>query len=255
MHEALGHFGLRGLYGEKLKTILRQISALRRPDVQAKAKQYGLDMNKQEDRLIAAEEVLAEMAQKNPKSGFVQRTIAAIRDWLRENIPGFAKMKLSDGEIIAIYLIPARRFVQEGRTAAPGAMAGAFSRKEVADFAKAVDEVLDRKSHAAIRIGNTPLALRQGTLPKRSLWVTKRVIYKLYREHGLSRQQIKSLPELLANPIMVLDSQAEPGNFVVLTTETHKGKPIIATINPNGEIKRVGPFNVVRSPTRSHTRQ
>ncbi|MBA4143863.1 MAG: hypothetical protein H0X43_12970 [Nitrosospira sp.] len=47
--------------------------------MQAKAKQYGLDMNKQEDRLIAAEEVLAEMAQKNPKSGFVQRAIAAIR--------------------------------------------------------------------------------------------------------------------------------------------------------------------------------
>lgn len=247
LHESLGHFGLRGVFGGELNKILKQIAALRRKDVEAKARQYGLDMEVERDRLIAAEEVLAELAQTNPKSGFVQRTIAAIRKWLRENIEHYKDLKLTDGEIISNYIVPAREFVQRGRTAAQGGLAGAFSRKEVADFAKAVDDVLDRKSNAAIRIGNTPHALRQGTVPKRSLWVTKRVIDKLYREHGLSRQQIKSLPELLANPIMVLDSTTEPGNFVVLTSETHKGKPIIATINPNGEIKRIGLANVVTS--------
>jgi hypothetical protein len=30
----------------------------------------------------------------------VQRAIVTIRTWLRENIPGFANLKLSDGEII-----------------------------------------------------------------------------------------------------------------------------------------------------------
>jgi hypothetical protein len=131
LHESLGHYGLRGLFGQELHRILKQVAALRRADVEAKARQYGLDMEKESDRLTAAEEVLAEMAQTNPKSGFVQRAIAAIRKWLRENIPGFEDMKLTDGEIIERYLVPAREFVQQGRTAAaPGGLAGAFSRRK-----------------------------------------------------------------------------------------------------------------------------
>ena len=62
----------------------------------AKAEQYGLGMEVEKDRLIAAEEVLAEMAQPNPQSRFVQRTIAAVRAWLRDYIPGFENMKLSE---------------------------------------------------------------------------------------------------------------------------------------------------------------
>jgi hypothetical protein len=49
---------------------------------------------------------------------------------LRENVPVFEKMKLSDEEIIERYLVPARDFVQRGLTGAPGAVAGAFSRRK-----------------------------------------------------------------------------------------------------------------------------
>lgn len=131
LHESLGHFGLRGVFGDKLDGILRQVSALRHSDVVAKAKQYGLDMRLQKDRLIAAEEVLAELAQSNPKNTLVQRAIAAIRTWLRENVPSlFRHMEMTDAEIISNYLIPAREFVQRGRKVktAPGGLAGAFSR-------------------------------------------------------------------------------------------------------------------------------
>lgn len=127
LHESLGHYGLRGLYGPELNRILRQVAALRRGDVEAK--RYGLDMKNEAHRLQAAEEVLAHLAQTRPQSGFVQRAIAAIRKWLRENIPGFANMKLSDGEIIENYLLPARRFVEQGGMAAPqGGMIEAFGR-------------------------------------------------------------------------------------------------------------------------------
>ena len=67
--------------------------------------------------MIAAEEVLAEMAQTNSQNGFVQRAIAAIRTWLRENVPGLDEMDLSDSEVINNYLIPAREFVQKGAPA------------------------------------------------------------------------------------------------------------------------------------------
>jgi hypothetical protein len=43
LHESLGHYGLRGLFGQELHKILKQIAALRRADVEARAKQYGLD--------------------------------------------------------------------------------------------------------------------------------------------------------------------------------------------------------------------
>lgn len=126
-HETLGHFGLRGAFGQELRTILKQVAALRRADVEKKAKQYGLDMSVEKDRLTAAEEVLAELAQTNPQISFVKRAVAAIRAWLRKNIPGFENMKLTDEEIIHSYLIPARQFVQSGGKAdADGA--AVFSR-------------------------------------------------------------------------------------------------------------------------------
>lgn len=148
MHESLGHFGLRGLYGEGLTPILHKVSALRRKDVNAKAKQYGLDAAKESDRLIAAEEVLAEMAQGNPQNNLVRRAIAAIAKWLRQNIPGFQKLRLTDSEIIENFLIPAREFVTDG--AKPASKAGpanvVFSRSgapATTPFRDRIDKIAD----------------------------------------------------------------------------------------------------------------
>lgn len=116
-HESLGHFGLHGTFGAKLTPILRQIVALRRSEVAAKAEQYGLDMNKEADRLQAAEEVLAEMAQSKPEIGFVQRAIAIIRGVLRRL---GMDMKLTDDDIIGQYILPARAFVERGKGTANG---------------------------------------------------------------------------------------------------------------------------------------
>lgn len=113
-HEVLGHYGLRGVFGDQLTPILKQIAALRKKEVEAKATKYGLDVSVETERLHAAEEVLAEMAQTTPENGYVKRAVAAIRAWLRKNIPGFANMKLSDAEIIQQYILPARRFVDGG---------------------------------------------------------------------------------------------------------------------------------------------
>ncbi|SEL25687.1 hypothetical protein [Nitrosovibrio tenuis] len=114
-HETLGHFGLRGAFGEELKPILKQVVVGWRSKVEDKAVQYGLDMAVEKDRLIAAEEVLAELAQTNPQIGMVQRAIAIVRAWLRKNVPALASMKMTDAEIIHRFLIPARRFVKSGK--------------------------------------------------------------------------------------------------------------------------------------------
>jgi hypothetical protein len=89
MHEALGHHGLRGVFGTGLDSVLEQIVAVRRGDVRRKAAEYGLDYDKPAHRLQAAEEVLAEWAQSRPEMGFVRRAVAAVRSWLRQHVPGF----------------------------------------------------------------------------------------------------------------------------------------------------------------------
>lgn len=110
-HEVLGHGGLRSLFGDSLKPILRQIVAMRRAEVNAKVKEYGFDPESERDLLRAAEEVLANMAETRPEMGFVKRAIAAIRQWLRDN---GLNLKLTDADVIANYILPARAFIENG---------------------------------------------------------------------------------------------------------------------------------------------
>jgi N12 class adenine-specific DNA methylase len=127
-HEALGHHGLRHTFGKELATILDRVAILNQAKVRTKAKVYGLDYDKPSDRRIAAEEVLAEMAQTNPQLGWVKRAIAAIRTWLRDHVAGFNAMQFSDDELIRSFIIPAREWVQRGGKADAPNMAPAFSR-------------------------------------------------------------------------------------------------------------------------------
>lgn len=114
MHESLGHYGLRGLYGAQLGTILDRIAVLNAAKVRNAAKRLGLDFEKPSERRLATEEVLSYMAQTTPELGWVKRAVAAVRAWMRQHIPGFGKMQLSDEELIRDYIIPARQFVEDG---------------------------------------------------------------------------------------------------------------------------------------------
>lgn len=129
-HEALGHFGLRGVFGDSLKPMLDQISLGRRSEVAKKAAEYGLDMGNQKQRREAAEEVLAELAQTHPELGVVKRAIAAIRTWLREHVPGFNTLRVSDSEILRNYILPARAWVERSQQAEAQGLP-AFSRSKV----------------------------------------------------------------------------------------------------------------------------
>lgn len=140
-HEVLGHYGLRGAFGNSLDTILQQLGTMRRRDVVAKAREYGLfdkdalgidpkqasnrqiwDAMSAKQRMEAAEEVLAEMAQTQPNIGFVQRAIAAIRNWLRAHVPGFERMRLTDADIVQAYILPARGYVTRSNETAQQAI-------------------------------------------------------------------------------------------------------------------------------------
>ena len=127
-HEVLGHHGLRGMFGPELNKILNQVATMRQAEVAAKIKEYGLRGVTDLSRRHAAEEVLAEMAEKTPQLHFVRRAVAAIRNWLRANVPGFKGLKLTDADIIQGYILPARGFVERGQRAAANRIEPAFSR-------------------------------------------------------------------------------------------------------------------------------
>jgi N12 class adenine-specific DNA methylase len=107
-HEIKGHYGLYGNFGPELDAIVKQIAAARPAQVSAMIRKNGM---RAEQRLEAAEEVLAEMAEKEPHLGFVRRAIAAMRNFLRRI---GVKLELTDEDMIANWLMPAARFVEHG---------------------------------------------------------------------------------------------------------------------------------------------
>ncbi|TYK72093.1 PLxRFG domain-containing protein [Comamonas sp. Z1] len=136
-HEALGHHGLRGLFGKDLGLILNQVATMRKAEVDAKIAEYGLRRVNRLDRRTAAEEVLAEMAQNTPQIGFVRRAVAAIRTWLRANVPGFKSLALTDAELIRNFILPARAWVERG-TVAGMSQDVAFSRTSATSMPDAI---------------------------------------------------------------------------------------------------------------------
>lgn len=145
-HEALGHHGLRGLFGKDLGLILNQVATMRKADVEAKIEEYGLRHVNRLDRRTAAEEVLAEMAQSTPQIGFVRRAVAAIRTWLRQHVPGFKSLALTDAELIRNFILPARAWVERGGPDGGNTANATFSREAAPELRVATNFMQARQA-------------------------------------------------------------------------------------------------------------
>lgn len=246
LHEALGHYGLRGVFGQKLVTMLDELARHRQKDVVAKAREYGLHglgdakaltasdaevlaAMSQRQKLEAAEEVLAEMAQTQPELGWVRRALAAIRAWLREHLPGLAKLAMTDAEIINSYLLPARRFVERGR----GADAGSdmpFSRSAMKDM----DANMRRGREALARAVSEKTSVHRAMYRNGLGWVDfvwgdegrvkpsgktvgamglTHIIEARQRKDGMSEPQVMRLLDRIVGAIAKGQNIAEPVRF------------------------------------------
>ena len=100
----------------------------------------------------------------------------------------------------------------------------------------ALDESLDENRHNALYIRDTPNLLGEVGLGDLPLCITARHVQNMVADkgensswHGLSRGLVKRLPELLSNPVMILDSYTKPGDVVVVTSAVDgDGNPVIA---------------------------
>ena len=247
-HEALGHFGLRGVFGDALVPSLEQIAALRQGEVKAKAKEYGLDFQSREDRLVAAEEVLAEWAQSRPEIGYVRRAIAAIRQWLRQHVPGLGRLRLSDDEIVGNFLMPARGWVERGGPASvsvghQGALAYSLAPAALAQAKTRWNGLVDQFVRGGLDETKTYEVLPSSTavmklvgLPDLPIHAGGHALDALYN-HGVKPSQMKQVLDELANPRMVMvwnkGSRGELSLNFVTSMSNDKGEPFVIAIKPN----------------------
>lgn len=89
MHEAVGHYGLRKVFGPKMDSLLDDIfknadpSMRRYLDDLARPERYGLDYSVQADRRRGVEELIAHMAETAPKKTAFQQVVNFFRELFR----------------------------------------------------------------------------------------------------------------------------------------------------------------------------
>lgn len=112
-------------------------------------------------------------------------------------------------------------------------------------FEREVDDVLigTFPSYRVLKVCDTPQILMDAGCEQLPVLYTQKHLKNAIKpidekehRHGLSIEQIKMLPELLAEPVMIYDSlKADSKSIVVVTDETDiKGSPVVVSIKPNG---------------------
>jgi len=95
-HEAVGHYGLPKMMGDSYFDLLQKVVRDFPDDIAAFAKKYGFDPATNIGKWKAAEEKIAQVAQKGDHPGILKTMMATIRDWIRKVFPG---LKITDNDI------------------------------------------------------------------------------------------------------------------------------------------------------------
>lgn len=113
-------------------------------------------------------------------------------------------------------------------------------------FAEQVDEALqpnNQNQYSALKVCDTPKILLDVGCQQLPMLYTKKHLREAIHPkskdnihwHGLTTEQIKKLPELLENPVMVFDSLSRKDSLVVCVLDTDEDNlPLIVSIKPNG---------------------
>ena len=118
-------------------------------------------------------------------------------------------------------------------------------RKKEKTFSEQVDDSLNGKMpfYSALKVCDTPSILLAIGCEQLPMLYTQRHLKNAvtpkannYHFHGLTIEQIKSLPQLVANPIMIYESMSRKDSIVAVTSEVDNDNlPIIISILPNGK--------------------
>ena len=117
-------------------------------------------------------------------------------------------------------------------------------------FAARVDDVLAGKAdrYNDIKVCDTPEILLEAGCRQLPVFYTQKHLRDALRQkkpeenrihyHGLTLEQIKKIPDLLREPVIVYDSLSRTDSIVVVTAETDQNNnPIVAVLRPEGKAK------------------
>lgn len=93
-----------------------------------------------------------------------------------------------------------------------------------------------RTNVAPIRVGATPAVLRAVGVAAREVVINRDTVRKATNgvKHAVDQATIERLPELLADPVAVLQSSTQPGSLVVILDAVEAGKgPVMAAVRPD----------------------
>lgn len=118
-------------------------------------------------------------------------------------------------------------------------------REEETSFARQVDKSLNGtlSPYTTLKVCDTPQSLLDVGCEQLPMLYTQRHLKNAIKPdstkehfHGLSVEQIKKLPNLIENPVMIYDSLSRNDSIIAVTTEFDKNNnPVIVSIKPNGE--------------------
>lgn len=95
-HESVGHYGLPKMMGDSYFDLLQRVVRDFPKDIDAVGKKYKFDMDTNIGKWKAAEEKIAQVAQKGDHPGILKTMIATVKDWIRKVFPD---LKVTDNDI------------------------------------------------------------------------------------------------------------------------------------------------------------
>ena len=224
LHEAVGHKGLHQIFGKRYGSFLEQIANDYADGVAAVAARRGFDLMDPAQRIEAADEFLAEMAETRGGEDVSvwKRIVAAVRRFFRRM--GF-HATWTDDEIADLFR-QSRKTLKRNR-AAKGEAARLALPDDKANFKSALKDfaagILNRRVSITVTSETPPvlrnLKLKNGTrIGNRRITIPYSVIEKAIGErastttkegHALRLEDLELLPDSLYQPVMVLESDKE----------------------------------------------
>lgn len=114
-------------------------------------------------------------------------------------------------------------------------------------FAEQVDDVLagNANRYNDLKVCDTPQILLDVGCEQLPMFYTQKHLKEAIKQknghthaHGLTVEQLKLIPKLLQEPVMIMDSVSKSDSIVAITSEVDSDKaPIIVSIKPNGNGK------------------
>ncbi|MBY6209102.1 MULTISPECIES: LPD38 domain-containing protein [Halomonas] len=256
VHEAVGHKGIRAVLGEELAPSMLSLyhslpkSRRGREALEEVRRDYPfLDPAKREDRITIGEEMVAHLLEKGYRPKAWQRAVAKLRELLRRLFPSIA---WTYGDVLALgeksrdHL---RRQQAERNSAQAKRTITRYSKRKTENplltpirheaeiYRRDLNKAMSSKHSkvSPIRMGRTPPVLASLGAPDLPISITRDVVNKATSaKHHVSMETIQRLPELLHDPVAILDSRTSQDALVVLVNAVDaKGKAVLVPIHLN----------------------